>query len=86
MSLSQMLCFWGLASVMKQDPRTDGRTHMPGKFEVYRYKAGKLRWRLKAGNREIVATGEAYDSKAGAKSGCQLVQRAADGATIVDVD
>jgi uncharacterized protein YegP (UPF0339 family) len=56
-----------------------------GKFEVYEDKAGKFRFRLKAANGEIVAQGEAYESKAGAHEGCEAVKRAADGATIVDV-
>jgi uncharacterized protein YegP (UPF0339 family) len=58
---------------------------MAGKFEVYEDKAGKFRFRLKAGNGEVVATGEAYETKAAAKNGCKAVQRAADGATIVDL-
>ncbi len=53
------------------------------KFEVYQSKNG-YRWRLKAGNGEIVATGEEYDTKAGAKKGCESVQRAAASAEIVD--
>ncbi|HEX5407980.1 MAG TPA: DUF1508 domain-containing protein [Pseudonocardiaceae bacterium] len=59
---------------------------MPGKFEVYQDKAGKHRFRLKAANGEVVAVGEAYESQSGAHAGCGAVQRAADGATIVDVD
>jgi uncharacterized protein YegP (UPF0339 family) len=58
---------------------------MAGKFEVYEDKAGKFRFRLKAGNGEVVATGEAYETKAAAKSGCESVQRAADGASVVEV-
>ncbi len=59
---------------------------MAGKFEVYEDKGGKYRFRLKAGNGEIVAVGEAYETLAGAKGGCESVQRAADGAPIVEVD
>lgn len=59
---------------------------MAGKFEVYPDHAGKFRFRLKAGNGEIVAQGQAYDSKEGAHAGCEAVQRAADGATIHDAD
>ncbi|WIY02972.1 DUF1508 domain-containing protein [Amycolatopsis mongoliensis] len=59
---------------------------MAGKFEVYRDKAGKFRFRLKAGNGEVVAVGEAYESKTGAKAGCEAVQRAAAGAPIVETD
>lgn len=59
---------------------------MSGKFEVYQDRAGKHRFRLKASNGEIVASGEAYESKASAHKGCEAVQRAAEGATIVDAD
>ena len=50
---------------------------MAGKFEVYQDKASKFRWRLKAGNGEIVASGEAYESKQAAINGTEAVQRAA---------
>jgi uncharacterized protein YegP (UPF0339 family) len=59
---------------------------MAGKFEVYQDAAGKYRFRLKAANGEIVATGEAYETKASALNGCEAVQRAAEGAPIVEVD
>ncbi|HTR94717.1 MAG TPA: DUF1508 domain-containing protein [Trebonia sp.] len=59
---------------------------MAGKFEVYEDRSGKYRFRLKAGNGEIVASGEAYETKASAKEGCEAVQRAADGAPIVEVE
>ena len=39
---------------------------MAAKFEIYNDKAGKFRFRLKAANGEIVANGEAYESKDGA--------------------
>jgi uncharacterized protein YegP (UPF0339 family) len=44
---------------------------MAGKFEVYSDKAGKFRFRLKASNGQVVATGEAYETKAAAKDGCE---------------
>ena len=59
---------------------------MAGTLEVYEDKAGKFRFRLKAGNGEIVAVCEAYDTQASAKEGCAAVQRAADGATVVKAD
>jgi hypothetical protein len=59
---------------------------MAGKFEVYQDRAGKYRFRLKASNGEIVASGEAYESKSAAHKGCEAVQRAADGATVADVE
>lgn len=58
---------------------------MAGKFEVYQDKAGKYRWRLKAGNGEIVASGESYETKAAAVKGTESVQRAAGDATTVDL-
>lgn len=58
---------------------------MAGKFEIFAVKDG-FRFRLKAGNGEVVATGESYSTKAGAKKGAEAVQRAADGAEMVEVD
>lgn len=58
---------------------------MAGKFEIYKDGRGEFRFRLKAGNGEVVATGEGYSTKAGAIKGTEAVQRAADGATVVDL-
>ena len=57
---------------------------MAGKFELYEDKAGKFRFRLKAGNGEIIAVGEAYESKAAAKKGIDSVMRNATDAKVVD--
>ena len=54
------------------------------KFEVYQ-SANGYRWRLKASNGEVVAVGEEYTSKDGAKKGCEAVVRAAAEADIVEV-
>jgi uncharacterized protein YegP (UPF0339 family) len=59
---------------------------MAGKFEVYQDRAGKYRFRLKASNGQVVASGEAYETKAAARKGCESVQNAAAGATIVETD
>ena len=59
---------------------------MASKFEVYPDKSGGWRWRLKAGNGEIVAQGQAYESKSGAKAGCAAVQRAASDAQVVETE
>ncbi|HME48690.1 YegP family protein [Mycobacterium sp.] len=48
-------------------------------------KGGKLRFRLKARNGEIIATSEADESKAGAKNGIASVQKHAAGASVVDL-
>ncbi|MBQ9079967.1 MAG: uL15 family ribosomal protein [Clostridia bacterium] len=43
------------------------------KFELYTDKAGKFRFRLKAGNYEIIASSQAYASKSGCKNGIESV-------------
>ena len=48
---------------------------MAGKFELYRDNAGEYRFRLKAGNGEIVLTSEGYKSKASAVNGIESVQK-----------
>ncbi len=59
---------------------------MTGAFQVYRDRAGKHRWRLKASNGQVVGTGAAYETRANALKGCEAVIRAAAGAPIVYVD
>ena len=59
---------------------------MAGKFELYQDKAGKYRFRLKASNGQVIASGEAYESKAAAVNGIASVQNHAPGATTVEVD
>ncbi len=47
------------------------------KFEVYQDKAGEYRWRLKAGNGEVLATpGQGYKEKSGLNNGIEAVKRA----------
>jgi uncharacterized protein YegP (UPF0339 family) len=57
-----------------------------GKFEVYEDRGGKFRFRLQASNGQVVAVGEAYESTSAAHKGCEAVQRAAEGATVVETD
>jgi uncharacterized protein YegP (UPF0339 family) len=58
---------------------------MAGKFELYTGTAGKYRFRLKAGNGEIIASGEAYNSKAAAQGGIESVKKNAPTALVVDL-
>lgn len=58
---------------------------MAGKFEVYQDKAGKYRFRLKASNGQVIATGEAYESKAACRNGVASVQKNAADSTVVEV-
>ncbi len=54
------------------------------KFEVYADKAGKTRFRLKSTNGQIIAVGEAYESKSGCMKGVESVRKSAPEAEIVD--
>jgi uncharacterized protein len=57
---------------------------MPGKFELYKDRAGKFRFRLKAGNGQIIAASEAYESKRAALAGVDSVRRNAADAKLDD--
>ncbi|MGN7978005.1 YegP family protein [Microbacterium sp. 22195] len=58
---------------------------MAGKFELYQDKGGDWRFRLKAGNGEVIATGQGYASKSGALNGIDSVRRNAD-SEVVEVE
>jgi uncharacterized protein YegP (UPF0339 family) len=57
---------------------------MAGKFELYKDVAGKFRFRLKASNGQIIATGEAYESRASALKGIESVRKNAGAAALDD--
>ena len=59
---------------------------MAGKFEVYKDKTNKFRFRLKAGNGEVIAVGEAYESKAGCLNGIESIRKNAPDAVIVEIE
>lgn len=52
------------------------------KFEIYLDKAGEYRFRLKAKNGEIIATGEGYKAKAGCLNGIESIKKNAPEAPI----
>ncbi len=55
------------------------------KFQVYRDSKGGYRWKLKAANGKVIATGgESYTAKASCLSGIDLVMKGAATATIED--
>ncbi len=58
---------------------------MAGKFELYKDRSGQFRFRLKAGNGEIIATSEAYASKSGAQNGIESVKTNAPSASVEDL-
>lgn len=57
-----------------------------GKFEVYTGKGGEYRFRLKATNGQIIATGEGYSSKAACLNGIESIQKNAPDAEVVELD
>ena len=48
---------------------------MTGKFELYKDKAGKFRFRLKASNGQIILVGEGYKAKNSAENGIESVRK-----------
>ena len=48
---------------------------MAAKFEVYTDKAGEHRFRLKAGNGEIILASEGYKAKASCQNGIESVKK-----------
>lgn len=48
---------------------------MPGKFEVYKDKAGGFRFRLKAANGQNILSSEGYNSKASCLNGVESVKK-----------
>lgn len=52
------------------------------KFEVYQDKAGEYRFRLKATNGQIIATGEGYKAKASCLNGIESIKKNAADAKV----
>lgn len=48
---------------------------MPGKFEIYKDKSGKFRFRLKTANGQVILASQGYKTKVAAKNGVGAVQR-----------
>ena len=81
----------GIESVRKnsvavvEDQTVEGYTvEKNPKFEIYKDKAGEFRFRLKASNGEIIATGESYAAKQGVKNGIESIKKNAPEAELVD--
>ena len=84
-------CKNGVASVQKNAPiaaledqtAKDFQTEKNPKFELYADKRGEFRFRLKAANGQIIATGEGYKAKASCKNGIASIIKNAPEAEIV---
>lgn len=90
---SMEACKKGVASVQKNAPvaAVENQTvegyavEKHPKFEVYKDKAGEFRFRLKATNGQIIATGEGYKALAGCMNGIESVKKnAADSPVVVE--
>ena len=57
---------------------------MAGKFELYTDRRDEYRFRLKAGNGEVIAVSEGYKSKRGALGGIESVRKNAPDAPVDD--
>jgi uncharacterized protein YegP (UPF0339 family) len=80
-SKSQVACTVSAVSV---GFTIQGGLLVAAKFEVYKDKAGEFRFRLKAGNGEVIAVGEGYKGKAGALNGIESIKKNAADAEVVD--
>ena len=85
-------CKNGIASVQKnapaaniEDQTVEGYVEEKHpKFEMYVDKAGEYRFRLKATNGQVIATGEGYKAKASCLNGIESVKNNAPDAEIVE--
>ena len=88
---TEAACRNGIASVQKNAPiaavenqTVEGyATEKHPKFEMYLDKAGEYRFRLKATNGQIIATGEGYKTLASCENGVESVKKNAPEAEVV---
>jgi hypothetical protein len=91
---AEKYCRKGIASVIANAPKAviedqtqDGFTVLKHpKFEIYKDKAGEYRFRLKATNGQIIATGEGYKAMAGCKNGIESIRKNAVDAKVIVVE
>lgn len=91
---SEVTCKKGIASVMKNavvanledQTEKDYAVAKNPKFEVYTDKAGEFRFRLKATNGQIIATGEGYKTKKSCLNGIESIKKNAPDAKIEKAD
>ena len=88
---SQSACENGINSVKKnagapiEDQTRDEKQGHP-KFELYKDKGGEFRFRLKAGNGQIIGKSEGYKAKASAKKGIASIAKNAPDAPVIVLD
>lgn len=90
--LTRAACLRGIESVRKNAPLAgtedcitgDGKKVLNPKFEMYLDKADQFRFRLRARNGKIIATSEAYTTRAACENGIDSVRKNADLGEITD--
>jgi len=87
---SEKTCLNGIESVRKncasavEDQTVEGYAVLKHpKYEVYTDKKGEFRFRLKARNGEIIATGEGYKTKKSCLNGIASIQKNAPDSPVV---
>ena len=91
---TEKACLNGIESVRNNAPvapvedqtAPDFEQQKHPKFEMYLDKAGEYRFRLKAKNGEIIATGEGYKAKAGCLNGIDSIKRNAPESPVVKIE
>ena len=90
---SMKSCRNGIASVVRnapiapiEDQTEEGAQEKCPKFELYVDKAGEFRFRLKATNGQIIATGEGYKAKKSCLNGIESIRKNAPDAPIEFVE
>ena len=91
---SKSACKNGIESVRRnapvaalEDQTVEGfATEKNPKFEVFKDKAGEYRFRLKATNGQVIATGEGYVAKASCLNGVESVRKNAPEAPVVEAE
>ncbi|MCR5172896.1 MAG: YegP family protein [Treponema sp.] len=71
-------------AVVEDQTKADYAVEKNPKFEIYKDKKGEVRFRLKAGNGQVIATSEGYKDNAACKNGIESVKKNAPTAEIVD--
>ena len=88
---SMSACENGIESVKKNalvgiEDQTRNESLNHPKYELYKDKAGEFRFRLKAGNGEIIGKSEGYKAKASAKKGIASIGANAPQASVIVVE
>lgn len=91
---SESTCLNGVESVRKNAPEAPVEDQTVEnfeqlkhpKFELYQDKAGEYRFRLKAKNGEIIATGESYKAKASCLNGIDSIKRNAPESPVIKIE